>query len=163
MPSKIIYKDNSKNLIRKVEKGSIQALFKVGAAVKTKAQNLIKTRSRSVQNVRELGGKRVRISGRAGSARVIRGRKYGQVSQLGEPHTTRKGLSRRAKAFFVDKPRAQVYIGSRASILGDVAGGLEKGGMFRGRNYGEGYPVMKTALNSLDKAGTIEKKFASII
>jgi len=96
------------------------------------AQKSIKTRARSVRG----GSRRNMRRGTFG---------FGGASMPGTPHHTRKGLSRRATVFNVDKMNNSVYIGPLYSMIDKIGGVMERGEKFRGGKYPK-RAVMKPAL-----------------
>ena len=162
---KFQYKVYRKEVNNDVKKSAITSLFKVGAIVSKLAKKSIKQTTRSVVTTRIVSGKRVRSSGRGG--RFVSGRRYGGEGKAGEHYNTRRGLSRRAIAFVVDKNEPAVYVGSQASIIGNIAEIQEKGLTVKRMNHGKMkdhvYPKRPVMRRALGAAGRLNNEFSFIL
>ncbi len=122
MSGSLVYTSNAEGLINATSGAINKQLGKIGAIMMKSARKSIKTRQRSVR-----GG--VRKNKKRGTFG------YAGASVPGTPHHTRKGLSRKAIQFAIDRPKNTLYVGPSFKIIGPVSGVHERGGEFRGATY----------------------------
>lgn len=149
MNTEFEYKDFRENLKVLIYKAVYKPLRESAHMIQKTAKSSIKMRKYSTARkgtVQASAGKTAKQARRL--SHIKSGKRYivkRGVSKAGFPHQTRKGKSRRAIDFQVEKKEMLATIGPRFSKIDLVSHTHEFGGMYEGRKYPK-RAVMKPAL-----------------